>query len=582
MRRKHIYIILLILLAVCAGIQGRSFFARTSVEKSGTPGHWQPEWYAIISEEVNRNVVALEMDGEEISSITGGRGKAVKQDGKKEPAVLLSEKGQFFVPAAFLPEGFSCSVSLYGGTRLLMERGTVQAELTGTGTELLVNGTPVELACGMERIDGQVYVPLEALEKAFSFQWEWKPEENLLSVSSRETEYYLPASYDYRQRGRAPRVKNQGSLGTCWAFASMMALESSLLPEQSTAFSEDHMSLRNSFHLSQNDGGEYTMSMAYLLAWQGPVPEEEDPYGDGFSPAGLEPACHVQEIQVLPEKNYEEIKRAVFLYGGVQSSLYTSMAAGRDDARYYNKEDGAYCYRGTAKPNHDVVIIGWDDNYPKENFSQMPEENGAFICANSWGGEFGEKGYFYVSYFDTNIGIHNILYSGVESAENYDSIYQSDLCGWVGQLGYGKDNAYFANVYTAKEREELSAVGFYATGPDTSYEVFTVTGVDGSAQFGRRRLAASGQVKNAGFYTIALERPVEVAGGEKFAVIVRITTPGSVHPVAIEYNSPDKDLTADLSDGEGYISFRGTSWERVEEKQSCNVCLKAYTRKLGE
>ena len=65
-------------------------------------------------------------------------------------------------------------------------------------------------------------------------------------------------------------------------------------------------------------------------------------------------------------------------------------------------------------------------------------------------------------------------------------------------------------------------------------------------------------------------------------MIVRITTPGSVHPVAIEYNSPDKELTADLSDGEGYISFRGTSWERVEEKQSCNVCLKAYTKKIEE
>ena len=53
------------------------------------------------------------------------------------------------------------------------------------------------------------------------------------------------------------------------------------------------MSLRNSFHFSQNAGGEYTMSMAYLLAWQGPVLEEEDPYGDGYSPDGLRPACRI-------------------------------------------------------------------------------------------------------------------------------------------------------------------------------------------------------------------------------------------------------------------------------------------------
>lgn len=40
---------------------------------------------------------------------------------------------------------------------------------------------------------------------------------------------------------------------------------------------------------SQNAGGEYTMSMAYLLAWQVPVLEEQDPYGDGYSPRRFKP-----------------------------------------------------------------------------------------------------------------------------------------------------------------------------------------------------------------------------------------------------------------------------------------------------
>ncbi len=589
MRRKHIYIILLILLGVCAAVQRRSFFTRESVGQRGKPGYWHPEWYVLISEEVNQKGITLEIDGTVFEEKTRAE--------KLSP--VMSEEGQVLVPMELLPDAFSCAAFLYGDSQIVLERGERRAEMKPGSRECLLAedgagaaaagidketsaGAVLELAAAPQWRDGRLYVPMDVLEQVFSFRWEWDPEENLLSVSSEKAGTYLPASYDYRQKGRAPRVKNQGSLGTCWAFASTMALESSLLPERDVSLSEDHMSLRNSFHLGQNDGGEYTMSMAYLLAWQGPVPDALDPYGDGYSPQGLEAAFHVQEIQVLPEKNYEEIKRAVFLYGGVQSSLYTSMVTGQDDTRYYNKEKGAYCYRGTARPNHDVVIIGWDDNYPKENFVQPPEENGAFICANSWGGEFGEEGYFYVSYFDSNIGIHNILYSGAEETENYDSIYQSDLCGWVGQLGYGKDNAYFANVYTAKSQEELLAVGFYATGPDTSYDIFTVTDVDGSAQFGRRRLAASGKVENAGFYTIPLRRTVEVSEGERFAVIVRITTPDSVHPVAIEYNSPDKELTADLSDGEGYISFRGTSWERVEEKQNCNVCLKAYTRKTAE
>ena len=138
----------------------------------------------------------------------------------------------------------------------------------------------------------------------------------------------------------------------------------------------------------------------------------------------------------------------------------------------------------------------------------------------------------------------------------------------------------FANIYTAEEKEELEAVGFYATGENTSYQVYTVTDAEGSSQFGRRRKVASGEVANAGYYTVLLDKTVTLEAGERFAVIVEITTPGAIHPVAIEYSSSDKGLTVDLSDGEGYISYRGSSWERVEAEQNCNVCLKAYTRNV--
>ena len=65
--------------------------------------------------------------------------------------------------------------------------------------------------------------------------------------------------------------------------------------------------------------------------------------------------------------------------------------------------------------------------------------------------------------------------------------------------------------------------------------------------------------------------------GERFAVMVCLRTPGAVHPIAVEYDAGDGKCQVDLSDGEGYISFEGMRWERVEEKQNCNICLKAYT-----
>ena len=51
----------------------------------------------------------------------------------------------------------------------------------------------------------------------------------------------LPSRFDYRDVGKQPEVRDQGRFGTCWAFASLMAMESSLLPEESWKFSADQI-----------------------------------------------------------------------------------------------------------------------------------------------------------------------------------------------------------------------------------------------------------------------------------------------------------------------------------------------------
>jgi C1A family cysteine protease len=409
-----------------------------------------------------------------------------------------------------------------------------------------------------------------------------------VSQAEKQTESQsLPVTYDSRKEGRAPKVKNQGSFGTCWAFASLQALEARLLPGESYNFSEDHMSLNNGFCIPQEEGGEFTMSMAYLLSWRGPVLESEDPYGDGYSPEGLKAVKHVQEIQIIPGKDYKKIKRAILAYGGVQSSLYTSMTNEKIQADAYNKDNYAYCYIGSMPPNHDSVIIGWDDTYPKENFVIPAQGDGAFICMNSWGDKFGDQGYFYVSYYDSNIGINNIVYASVEETDNYNHIYQSDLRGWVGQMGYGGDTIWLANVYKAKGTERLGAVGFYATGADTSYEVYVIKKAEVESEiinkdhFDKKVLAAKGNFDYAGYYTVPFfeknAQSLELSKDERFAVIVKITTPDVSHPAAIEYDAGDGRTVVDISDGEGYISADGNDWERVEKKQKCNLCLKAYT-----
>ena len=87
----------------------------------------------------------------------------------------------------------------------------------------------------------------------------------------------------------------------------------------------------------------------------------------------------------------------------------------------------------------------------------------------------------------------------------------------------------------------------------------------------------SGKVSNAGYYTINFEKAFDVEPGEKYAIVLYITTPGSERPMAIEYKADEFTADVDLKDGEGYISLRGEQWESTEENQKCNLCLKAYT-----
>jgi C1A family cysteine protease len=537
------------------------------IEKSIRTKYDETTWNPLISKSVNDKKITLVVDG-------------VEADVNNRD-IFMDDKLNMMISYKILKKNFDCAVNLYNNERLVLEKYNTKIEMQLNSNTAYINEAEIEMDSTLLEGDENIFVPLELIAREFNYDYQWDIKNNqILTINNSSDNQIVPYSYDLRNVARNSLVKNQGRFGTCWAFAALTAIETTLLPEEELEFSPDHMTLQNSFRSSQNDGGEYTMATAYLTSWQGPVYEADDPYGDGVSTENLTATKHVQEVQILPEKNYEKIKEAVYKYGGVQSSLYLSLTSPTSKSVYYNRKNYAYCYKGEARPNHDIVIIGWDDNYSKENFNMELEENGAFICQNSWGEGFGDDGIFYVSYYDVNIGIHNVVYSGVESADNYDNIYQADLCGWVGQLGYGRESVYFANAYTAKGEEEVYAAGFYATGENTEYEMYFIENFTDTNSFdvNNRKLIHKGKFSNAGFYTVKFNEPRTVAEGEKFAIMIYIMTPNSVHPAAIEYNADEATKDVDLRDGEGYISNRGKDWDNVEETQSCNLCLKVYTK----
>jgi C1A family cysteine protease len=388
----------------------------------------------------------------------------------------------------------------------------------------------------------------------------------------------FPRTYDLRRLGRVTPVRQQSHYSTCWNMAAMASLESCLLPRRRLDLSEnnlaDHNGSRLVFSTSAEGYANSRLSTAYFARWDGPVLDRQDPYPrPGHSREGLRPAVHVQDVLYLPGRSgpadNRPIKWALVKHGAVD----TAMAfVGADYLRvgthsYYCPQPGRFL-------NHHVTCVGWDDRYPASRFKRRPPGDGAFLVKNSWGTDWGAAGYFWVSYYDADFGREMAVFDGVESASNYDAIYQYDALGWTKSLGFGGDTAWFANRFRCAGSGTLSAVSFYTPAPGASYAV-RVAGAVGS--IGTAPVVASGTLAVGGYHTVQLSAPPEVAFGRDFVVAVELTTPGSTRPIPLE--APTALVTPRAAHDQSYVSADGAAWTDLTRRPgygSSNVCLKAF------
>jgi hypothetical protein len=159
----------------------------------------------------------------------------------------------------------------------------------------------------------------------------------------------------------------------------------------------------------------------------------------------------------------------------------------------------------------------------------------------------------------------------------YSTIYQHDPLGWCQSWGYASPTAWFSSVFTAKENGQITAVSFYTAAIDSAYEISISTGVKtdpstGTAVFGPQ----TGTLDAPGYRMVALSSPVAVTAGQTFAVIVKLTTPGTNYPVPIQTPIPDYSTLATANPGESYCSKDGSAWtDMTTIKPNTSVCLKA-------
>ena len=415
---------------------------------------------------------------------------------------------------------------------------------------------------------------------------------------SHET-YELPEKFDARDKGIIHNSGlGQSSDGTCWAFASTLCTETALGGKIN--LSENHAKYAASntgnniygYNRAPSEGGNFSMYTAYASNWRGPVLEEYDPYEYGYTErdyetvtAAMPVAYHLQgtlEIpnpaskpelmsEILKESHINEVKYYVYKYGCLFSSMYWSSS-------YYNTETLSY-YNSNAstKANHAVNIIGWDDNYPKENFLTKPEHDGAFIIKNSHGltGQ-----YFYLSYDDVYAGWDAGAVTSVEDIYNYGELYSHECFQPGGSVHSANNLAKTTNVFTSKhDGEFVSAVGVVTKARNLSYKVYiSATGKGDDYDEENYTLCKTGYLQMPGFYTLELDNPFLLGDkGTEYCVRV-IFESDKDFPIPLEYKPKGGNIPATYAQpGQSYLAQGVYAPADMGDMYQANLYVKAYT-----
>lgn len=317
----------------------------------------------------------------------------------------------------------------------------------------------------------------------------------------------------------------------------------------------------------------------------------------------------------------EAIKETLLDTGAVsvdimaESSVWWDMPTGE----YMNYDEWCQYYDGDEDSNHRVAIVGWDDAYPASNFTGTkngtPQGDGAWLVKNSWGSiqgsnllglteapEWGLRdaqgkgtGFFWVSYYDKSLGCP-AAYQVEPLQSSAHHIYQYDYLGTSALSSVVCDAYPFAsaNIFTANNAEVLKAVSTYALTPDVAVdiEVYLLNDDDEVPTDGRRIRSQQAVLEQAGNYTLELDDPVQLAAGQRFAIVESVhDKQDEMYQLNLEvaYQIPEfYESNAVAHEGETMAYCRGT-WMGIDEinavlaeegvaLQTGNALIKAFTQ----
>lgn len=407
-------------------------------------------------------------------------------------------------------------------------------------------------------------------------------------------------------------IKNQNPYGTCWAHAAMASAEADLwkkgLADSTIDLSE--WQLAYFFYHTVEDplggtagdsvtvvtdssaedyldrGGNQQLATYRLATWQGVTQEADAPYSTVYNDrtktlddalAYGKDAYHLENAYWVSMKDRDIVKQLIMEYGACAASYYHDSAYFNSSSQW-NRSEPLAEYRPTGtSTNHAITIVGWDDNYSKDNFgTYKPSSNGAWLCKNSWGSNWSKDGLFYISYEDSPNLNGNAYFYDYGTGDNYDYNYQYD--GGVGLSTYSVANA--ANVYTANSAETLKAVGFYTEDVQYTCTIKIYKNCTGNPVSGTLVSTQTATEPYAGFHTVVLDTPVDLNAGDTYSVVVYQTTSSGTPKVPIDVSFSWNWLTgvSSAKTGQSFISSSGSYWQDVSAS-GYNCRIKAYTDK---
>lgn len=413
------------------------------------------------------------------------------------------------------------------------------------------------------------------------------------------------------------KVRNQGSWGTCWAHAGTAVIETNMIKNAASfgsiydatnidlserhlayfgynTYTTDKTSLMYGEGSKQttskvfNNGGNDGITSAYLARGSGMAFESDAPYDI------------TSAMQVLPEedrnisgvqlKNYVDLgtyeKDASSVANGVTAIQAAIKQYGAVTARYESNDNYAdssdgrqnFYTKSTTGCNHEICVVGWDDNYSASEFKTTPPGNGAWLARNSWGDGWSKDGYFWISYYDNSLCGFSTF--EVTPATTYGRTYSYTASRPNGYLGWNSKSVGQSNIYECQEDESLKSVGFYTVSNNIQVDVKVYvkdTAFEGSPVFGSAVASYSGTINIKGFHVVDLSKAVSLKKGQYFSIVVMMTsTQGNYVQLAYEGSG------AKMKNGTTYF-YNGYNWTASEtcvsgkKKGFNNAYIYAYT-----